>query len=150
MVLIQFEKTSKPSVILLDKFYREPSDPPGAGKIALFSAIHALPSTVKTIKLDASGGRDEVNTRTRVQKWFTKDKRTFSKYTPEQIIQWCKQHKVPDGFVGVVLSGTIKEARRWLRVLASNEKLVEYYTKLGFKKDKDILLTTVPMRLKIN
>jgi len=129
----------------LTKFYRESGDPPGSGKRALCSILSRL-SGDTTIILDASGGQDEVNTRSKWFRWFTKDKRTFGTWTIKQLNIWMFEHKVPLGFREFVNTHKIQEARTWVRILASNEKLVKYYKKLGFASLKNELLPTVHMK----
>ena len=129
----------------LTQFYRESSDPPGSGKRALCSILSGLPGDA-LIVLDASGGRDEANTRSKWFRWFIKDKRTFGTWTLNQLDTWMSEHKVPLGFREFVKSHKIQDARTWVRILASNEKLVEYYKKLGFTRIKNELLPTVPMK----
>ena len=143
---IVLKPTKRKDTVELAEFYREPGDPPGSGKKMLGAKIQSLPSHVKFIVLDASGGRDEMNMRPKWSRWFTRDKRTFATWTKDQIAAWLKQHQVKPGFAAFVLDQPIKESRMWLRILASNEKLVSYYTKLGFKLQQSWLLPTVRMK----
>lgn len=143
---IVFVPTKRKDTIELSEFYRESGDPPGSGKRILCEKIKTLPPHVKFIVLDASGGRDELNMRPRWARFFVRDKRTFATWSKDQIAKWLKEHQVKPGFAAFVLEQQIKESRKWLRILASNEKLVSYYIKLGFKVQQSWLLPTVRMK----
>lgn len=143
---IVFNPTKRKDTIELSEFYRETGDPPGSGKRMLCEMIKKLPSHVKFIVLDASGGRNEANMRPRWARLFIKDKRTFATWSKDQIAKWLKEHQVKPEFSAFILDQQIKESRKWLRILASNEKLVSYYIKLGFKVQQSWLLPTVKMK----
>ena len=139
MVRISFNKTSKRNTLHLKEFYRDAGDGPGSGKKVMCAILHTLPDYVKYITVDASGGKDEMNTR---KWWFQKDKRTFANWKQPQILRWLEEHQVSPGFIPVVLQSNTKS---WLRILASNEKLVKYYEKLGFRRVDKYLLPVVKM-----
>lgn len=143
---IVFKRTKRKDTLELASFYRESGDPKGTGKRALCAIIKELPEHVKYITLDASGGTDEMNTRSKWLKWFTEDKRTFASWTKIQMGEWLKKHQVKPEFASFVLNEKIDESRKWLRILASNEKLVSYYMSLGFKVQQSWLLPTVKMK----
>ena len=143
---IVFKRTKRNDTVELSEFYREPGDPPGSGKRTLCGIIQKLPDTIKFITLDASGGQDEMNSRPRWSRWFTRDKRTFATWTKIQISKWLTDHQVQPGFSQFVLDQPIQESRKWVRILASNEKLVSYYSSIGFKVQQKWLLPSVKMK----
>lgn len=130
----------------LDEFYREPGDVPGSGKIRLRVLLESLPSHVKYIKLDASGGTNEVNLRSKWTKWFVKDKRTFGTWNFAQINHWLVEHHVSPEFTQFVMNQKLSGARRWLRILSTNESLIKYYKKIGFSTVNKYLSPTVKMK----
>lgn len=143
---IILKPTDRKDTLNLEEFYREPSDAPGTGKLYLRSILQSLPSHVKYITLYASGGTDEKNMRSRWTKWFIKDKRSFGTWTFSQIKKWLSDHNVSPEFSLFILSEKITRARKWLRILSTNESLVKYYTKLGFKSIHKTLSTSVQMK----
>jgi hypothetical protein len=144
---IVFKRTKRKDTVELSEFYREAGDPPGSGKRTLCQVIQGLPDTIKFITLDASGGQDEMNSRPRWSRWFTRDKRTFATWTKLQISKWLEEHQVKPEFSQFVLSQPIQESRKWVRILASNEKLVSYYSSIGFKVQQKWLLPSVKMKV---
>lgn len=143
--------TKRKDTVILDEFYREPRDPPGSGKAAFCSIVSSLSKDVKYIVLDASGGTDEKNMRSKWTRWIKKDTRTFGTWKLDQIHRWLMDHNVAQDFVTYVMSEKkLSEVRKWLRILASNESLVKYYKTLGFSPTQKWLLPTVRMKASVN
>lgn len=147
---IVFKPTKRKDTLELAEFYREAGDPPGTGKQYLCKYISTLPPHIKFIRIDASGGRDETNARSKWTRWFTQDKRTYATWSKDQIKKWLSDHQVKPEFSAFVLNEPIMESRRWLRILSSNERLVEYYMKLGFSVDQKWLLPVVKMKGRVS
>jgi hypothetical protein len=145
---IEFEQIS-PNTVELTKFYRR-SGPPGEGRQALMSMLSSFPKSIKWVVLDASGGTSARNTRSFFQKLTTKDTRDFAGWSPERIGSWLVEHKVDPGISAWILSMPPREMRKWTRIVATNEKLVKYYERLGFHKEKNFIGPTVRMRANIN